>query len=194
MTLLKNNGLRHKVALKITVRKTNSQNFTRSILRAFHTHPRLDSLRNWSPDEVMILVERIVRKTTANMGNMRRQVLRLLERGDKQNYQEWLTRQQEAGQITQTQGEMELLSQPSDVHQAPACKSSETGIRKTDNTVEFVHAKQHKRGRQRAGMSCRGTSTTQTINEKVSTREGCGTHGQLTPEQSKASQHGTNVG
>ena len=34
-------------------------------------------------EEVEILVERMLRKTTANMGNMRGQVLRLLEREDK---------------------------------------------------------------------------------------------------------------
>jgi hypothetical protein len=45
-------------------------------------------------EEVKILVESMLRKTTANMGNMRGQVLRLLEQGDKRNYQEWLTRQQ----------------------------------------------------------------------------------------------------
>ena len=51
----------------------------------------------------MILVERMLRKTTANMGNMREQVLRFLKREDKQNYQEWLTRQQIEGHITQSQ-------------------------------------------------------------------------------------------
>ena len=45
----------------------------------------------------------MLRKTAANGGNMRGQVLRLLERGDKRNYQEWLTRQQIEGHITQRQ-------------------------------------------------------------------------------------------
>ena len=40
------------------------------------------------PEEVKILVERMLRKTAANGGNMEGQVLRLLERGDKRNYQE----------------------------------------------------------------------------------------------------------
>ena len=45
----------------------------------------------------------MLRKTTANVGSMRGQVLRLLERGDKRNYQEWLNRQQSEGTITQSQ-------------------------------------------------------------------------------------------
>ena len=45
----------------------------------------------------------MLRKTAANGGNMRGQVLRLLERGDKRNYQEWLNQQQSEGTITQSQ-------------------------------------------------------------------------------------------
>ena len=51
----------------------------------------------------MILVERMLRKTTANGGNMRGQVLRLLERGDKRKNQDWLNRQQSEGNNTQSQ-------------------------------------------------------------------------------------------
>ena len=45
----------------------------------------------------------MLRKTAANGGNMRGQVLRLLEKGDKRNYQEWLNQQQAEGTITQSQ-------------------------------------------------------------------------------------------
>ena len=54
-------------------------------------------------EEVKMMVGRMLRKTTTNMGNMRGQVLRLLERGDNRNYQEWLTRQLTEGHITQSQ-------------------------------------------------------------------------------------------
>ena len=60
-------------------------------------HTRRVYLGNWGS------LQRMLGKTTANVGNMRGQVLRLLERGDKRNYQEWLTPQQSEGNITQSQ-------------------------------------------------------------------------------------------
>ena len=105
MTLLEINGLRHKVALQITVRLNQLPAVhSQHIPRIPHAHKaRLPKELGIPQEEVQILVERMLRKTTANMGNMRGQVLRLLERGDKRNYQEWLTRQQSEGTITQSQ-------------------------------------------------------------------------------------------
>jgi hypothetical protein len=98
-TLQELTGLRHKVALQITVCLNQLPVIqTQHIPRIPHAQKaRLPKELAILITEVLILVERMIRKTTENMGNMRGQVLRLLERGDKRNYQEWLTRQQEAG-------------------------------------------------------------------------------------------------
>jgi hypothetical protein len=61
-------------------------------------------------EEVKILVERMLRKTTANMGNMRGQVLRLLEREVNRNYKKWLTRQQTEEHISQSQASVRWSS------------------------------------------------------------------------------------
>jgi hypothetical protein len=104
-TLQEINELRHKEALQITVRLNHlSELHTQHIPHIPHApKARLPKELATPPDEDTILVERMVRKTSANMGNNRRQVLILMERGDKRSYQEWLTQQQEAEQITQTQ-------------------------------------------------------------------------------------------
>jgi hypothetical protein len=104
-TLQELNGLRHKVALQITVRLNQLPAIqSQHIPRIPHAHKaRLPKELGIPPEEVKLLVERMLRKTTANMGNMRGHVLRFLERGDKRNYQEWLTRQQSEGTITQSQ-------------------------------------------------------------------------------------------
>ena len=93
-TLQEINGLRHKVALQITVRLNQLPIIqTQHIPWIPYAHKaRLPWEPGIPPEEVTILVERVLRKTTANAGNMQGQVLRLLERGDKRNYQEWLTR------------------------------------------------------------------------------------------------------
>ena len=109
MTLLEINGLRHKVALQITVRLNQLPAIqSQHIPRIPHAHKvRLPKELGIPPEEVKILVERMLRKTTANMGNMRGHVLRFLERGDKRNYQEWLSLQQSEGTITQSQMEVQ---------------------------------------------------------------------------------------
>ena len=102
--LIKRNGLRRKLALQISVRLNQLPVIqSQHIPRIPHAlKARLSKELAIPLDEVKILVERMLRKTTANMGNMRGQVLRLLERGDNRNYQEWLTRQQTEGHITQS--------------------------------------------------------------------------------------------
>jgi hypothetical protein len=103
-TLQELNGLRHKVPLQITVRlKQLPDKQSPHIPRIPHAlKTRLSKKPAIPLEELKILVERMLRKTTANMGNMRGQVLRLVERGVNQNYQEWLTRQQIEGQINQS--------------------------------------------------------------------------------------------
>ena len=112
MTLLEINGLRHKVALQITVRLNQLPAIqSQHIPRIPHAHKaRLPKELGIPPEEVKLLVERMLRKTTANMGNMRGHVLRFLERGDKCNYQEWLSLQQSEGTITQSQMEVQWSS------------------------------------------------------------------------------------
>ena len=81
------------MALQITVRLNQLPAIqSQHILRIPH------ALKARLPKELVIplekdkiLVERMLRKTTANMGDMRVQVLRLLERGDNRIYKEWLT-------------------------------------------------------------------------------------------------------
>ena len=92
-TLQDLNGLRHKVALQITVRLNQLPAIqSQHIPRIPHAlKARLSKELLIPLEEVKILVERMLRKTTANMGNMRGQVLRLLERGENQNYKDWLT-------------------------------------------------------------------------------------------------------
>jgi hypothetical protein len=105
-TLQDINELRHEVALQIAVRLNYLPELhTEHIPRIPHTSRAQLPKKLAIPLEVLIPVERMLCKTTENMGNMRGRVLRLLERGDKRNYQEWLTRQQEVGQITQSQAE-----------------------------------------------------------------------------------------
>ena len=80
-SLLEINGLRHKVALQITVRLNQLPPIqSQHIPRIPHAHKaRLPRELGIPPEEVTILVERMLRKTTANVGNMRGQVLRLLK-------------------------------------------------------------------------------------------------------------------
>ena len=79
-TLQDSNGLRHKVALQIVVQLNHLPDLhTQHIPHA--SKARLPKELAIPITEVLILVERVVRKTTENMGNMRGQVLRLLERG-----------------------------------------------------------------------------------------------------------------
>jgi hypothetical protein len=89
-TLQDINGLRHKVALQIAVRLNHLPDLhTQHIPRIPHaSRARLLKELVILLEKVLILVEQMVRKTTENMGNMRGQVLRLMERGDKRNYQE----------------------------------------------------------------------------------------------------------
>jgi hypothetical protein len=104
-TLQEINELRHKVALQIMVRLNQLPTIqSQHIPRIPHAHKtRLPRELGIPPEEVTILVEHMLRKTTVNVCNMRGHVLRFLERGDKHNYQEWLTRQQSEGTITQSQ-------------------------------------------------------------------------------------------
>jgi hypothetical protein len=93
------------VALQITVRLNQLPAIqSQHILRIPHAlKARLPKELAIPLEEVKILVERMLRKTTANIDNMRGQVLRLLERGDNRNYKEWLTRQQIEEHISQSQ-------------------------------------------------------------------------------------------
>jgi hypothetical protein len=88
-------------------------------------------------EEVMILVKNMVRNATVNMGNMRGQVLRLLEmRGQAElSGMADTTTKGRTDYTNSSRGQMELLSQPSDGQQAPTCKSSVRGIRKADNNM-----------------------------------------------------------
>ena len=76
------------MALQITVRLNQLPTIqSQHIPRIPHAHKvRLPQEPVIPLEEVMILVERMLRKTTANMGDMRGKVLRFLERGDKRNY------------------------------------------------------------------------------------------------------------
>ena len=104
-TLQEINGLRHKVALQITVRMNQLPTIqSQHRPKIPHAHKaRLPRELGIPPEEVTILVERMLRKTTANVGNMQGQVLQLQERGNKRNYQERLTRQQSERNVTQSQ-------------------------------------------------------------------------------------------
>ena len=104
-TLQELNGLRHKVALQVTVCLNQLPVIqTQHIPRIPHAlKARLPKELAIPLEEVKMMVGRMLRKTTTNMGNMRGQVLRLLERGDNRNYQEWLPRQLIEWHITQSQ-------------------------------------------------------------------------------------------
>ena len=82
-TLQELTGLRHKVALQITVCLNQLPVIqTQHIPRIPHAlTARLPKELVIPLEEVKMMVGRMLRKTTANMGSMRGQVLRLLERG-----------------------------------------------------------------------------------------------------------------